>query len=112
MKKLEEFILFQPDQSPSGILDNYEIKMISVAGDKLCLSRIGEQLFVFEPFCPHFDYPLQNGKINGHKQIICAWHGYQFDLETGKESRKRCRPLNTYPTYKNQEGAIVLRYSK
>ena len=35
--------------------------------------------------CPHEDGPLADGWIEGDA-VVCPWHGYDFDLATG-----RCR---------------------
>jgi len=33
--------------------------------------------------CPHLLGPLCEGKIRG-EEIICPWHGYRYDLVTGR----------------------------
>ena len=33
--------------------------------------------------CPHEDGPLAEGWIEG-RAVVCPWHGFDFDLETGR----------------------------
>jgi nitrite reductase (NADH) small subunit len=35
------------------------------------------------PICPHEDGPLSEGWIEGDA-AICPWHGFDFDLATGR----------------------------
>jgi nitrite reductase/ring-hydroxylating ferredoxin subunit len=35
------------------------------------------------PICPHEDGPLSEGWIEGGA-VVCPWHGFDFDLATGR----------------------------
>jgi nitrite reductase (NADH) small subunit len=52
-------------------------------GTQIALTR-GEdgRIAAFENRCPHVDGPLGLGKIKG-KAVICPWHFFRFDIETG-----------------------------
>ena len=48
------------------------------------LIRLPEgDVVAFNALCPHFNGPLWAGRIRG-AEVICPWHGFQFDLRTGK----------------------------
>jgi nitrite reductase/ring-hydroxylating ferredoxin subunit len=54
--------------------------------------------------CPHEDGPLAEGWIEGDA-VVCPWHGFDFDLGTG-----RCRidanlALGVYPV-RVRDGAV------
>jgi nitrite reductase (NADH) small subunit len=64
--------------------------------------RVGDRLFAYENTCPHAGGPVCQGKIfnrveelltsekkslglrfSTRRNIVCPWHGYEFDIETG-----------------------------
>ncbi len=60
-----------------------EIKDVKVHKKPMSVARIGERFFAVNSICPHMGGPLSCGKVeNGH--IQCPWHGWTFDLATGK----------------------------
>ena len=40
-------------------------------------------IVAFDGQCPHFAGPLWAGRVSG-KDVICPWHGFRFDVTTGK----------------------------
>ncbi|KAK3094627.1 hypothetical protein FSP39_004196 [Pinctada imbricata] len=47
----------------------------------------GEKFYAMGAWCSHMGGPLFKGDIEDYKgrcHVICPWHGYMFDLETGK----------------------------
>jgi len=48
----------------------------------------GGRFFATSPRCPHEEGPLAEGWLEGDV-VICPWHGYDFELTTG-----RCRVDN------------------
>jgi nitrite reductase/ring-hydroxylating ferredoxin subunit len=53
------------------------------AGVSLVLVRRGEVVTAMENRCPHAGAPLSEGFVAG-PTITCAWHGFTFDLDTGR----------------------------
>ena len=45
----------------------------------------GGRFYATSPTCPHEDGPLAEGWLEGDA-VVCPWHGFDFDLGTG-----RCR---------------------
>jgi nitrite reductase/ring-hydroxylating ferredoxin subunit len=45
----------------------------------------GGRFFATSPHCPHEEGPLAEGWLEGDV-AVCPWHGYDFELTTG-----RCR---------------------
>ena len=54
-----------------------------VGGRIVALFHVGEKLFALDGICPHAGGPLAQGKLNGCV-VTCPWHGWQFDVETGR----------------------------
>ena len=64
--------------------------------------RVGDRIIAYENTCPHAGGPVCQGKIfsrveelltpekkslglrfSTRRNIVCPWHGYEFDIETG-----------------------------
>jgi nitrite reductase (NADH) small subunit len=43
----------------------------------------GGRFFAVSPVCPHEDGPLAEGWLEGDA-VVCPWHGFDFDLRTGR----------------------------
>lgn len=43
----------------------------------------GGRYHATSPLCPHEDGPLAEGWIEGDA-VVCPWHGFDFDLLTGR----------------------------
>jgi 3-phenylpropionate/trans-cinnamate dioxygenase ferredoxin subunit len=54
-----------------------------VDGSSIALFNIAGSYFAIADECSHDDYPMAEGKIEGH-QIECPRHGAHFDLNSGK----------------------------
>jgi nitrite reductase/ring-hydroxylating ferredoxin subunit len=55
---------------------------VRVGSDRLCLVRVGGELFALEDVCPHQGYPLSSGSVMDG-QLECPWHGALFDCRSG-----------------------------
>lgn len=54
-------------------------------------------LRVTDAVCPHNGGPLEQGRVRDGRVVVCPWHWYRFDLDTGAcETTPRHR-LRTYP---------------
>lgn len=74
--------------------------------------RVGAEYFAYRNVCPHAGAPVCQGKICGttlpsevyqyeyseeKKVLRCPWHGWEFDLKTGKhlvDERMKLRAYN------------------
>jgi 3-phenylpropionate/trans-cinnamate dioxygenase ferredoxin subunit len=57
---------------------------VEIAGRKLLLIRYKDRLWACDAICPHQDKPLKGSAIGGKGILICPWHRYFFDLQSGK----------------------------
>jgi nitrite reductase (NADH) small subunit len=60
-----------------------EIKEVQVAGQAIALANVGGTFYAISNTCLHRGGPLGQGQLEG-KVVTCPWHGWQFDLTTGK----------------------------
>jgi nitrite reductase (NADH) small subunit len=71
-------------------------------GTEVGIFRIGDRVVAYENVCPHAGGPVCQGRIfnrveelltpdmkslglrySTRRNIVCPWHGYEFDIETG-----------------------------
>jgi nitrite reductase/ring-hydroxylating ferredoxin subunit len=85
--------------------------------------RIGGQFYALLNVCPHMGAPLCAGKLHGthrpsevheydptfHGRILrCPWHGWEFDVMTGKGLYDRYGRAATFPVRVDSRGNVVL----
>ncbi|MFM7857673.1 MAG: Rieske (2Fe-2S) protein [Flammeovirgaceae bacterium] len=79
----------------------------TVGGKSICLVVWKGNLKAIENKCPHNGELLSKGKINYWGEVVCPWHGYRFNLTTGREGAERCRDAEIFPVKENDEGVFV-----
>ena len=75
---------------------------------KICISHTQKGISAMEDACPHKLIPLSKGLINELDEIVCVWHQYCFDTQTGDEmTGKNIRPARIYPLEEREDGLYV-----
>lgn len=104
-------------------------KVYAAGGREVGVFRVGEKVFAWENHCPHAGGPICQGKIFGRldepltedkrslglayrpeKHIVCPWHGYEFDIETGVHPGDPNVKLRAIPV-SVRDGAVVLSFN-
>ncbi|MEE9249638.1 MAG: thiamine pyrophosphate-binding protein, partial [Alphaproteobacteria bacterium] len=60
-----------------------EVRALAVGEKQVALVRQGSTLFALDGRCPHQGGPLGEGNLCDGA-LRCPWHGYDFDLKSGK----------------------------
>jgi len=63
---------------PSGT-----IKEVQVGGKPVALANVAGTFYAINGTCLHRGGPLGQGVLEG-TVVTCPWHGWQFDVTTGK----------------------------
>lgn len=71
-------------------------KTVQCAGPTFALFRTGGKVFALDSSCPHRGAPLGDGTLDG-KEVICPWHAWTFDVETGECKTVPDVKQKTYP---------------
>ncbi|NNE69549.1 MAG: Rieske 2Fe-2S domain-containing protein [Rhodothermales bacterium] len=67
---------------PADAIAEGRARMIEAHGDRIAVFRHNDRLSAVSNTCRHQGGPLGEGRvINGC--IVCPWHGYEYDVETG-----------------------------
>jgi nitrite reductase (NADH) small subunit len=80
-----------------------DYKVFAVDEFEVGVFRIGDKLVAYRNWCPHAGGPVCQGKIfhqieealtpdmrsaglrhSKRRNVVCPWHGYEFDIETGR----------------------------
>ncbi len=86
-----------------GSVDDFKAgrpRRVDAGGRALTVVRRGRRFFALRDICPHQGAPLSAGKVDGTalpcrpgeeisygrvgEILTCPWHGWQFDLSTGR----------------------------
>jgi 3-phenylpropionate/trans-cinnamate dioxygenase ferredoxin component len=59
------------------------IKQVQIGGEAVALANVGGTFYAVSNTCLHRGGPLGEGQLEG-KTVTCPWHGWQFDVTTGK----------------------------
>jgi 3-phenylpropionate/trans-cinnamate dioxygenase ferredoxin subunit len=93
------------------------------SGLSIGVFNVGGELFAVKNVCPHMGAPLCQGSVHGtHRPsdvfeyrpdltgriLRCPWHGWEFDVVTGKGLYDANSQVATYPVEVNAEGDIVV----
>jgi nitrite reductase/ring-hydroxylating ferredoxin subunit len=64
--------------------------------EQVVIFQLNNSFYAVENRCPHAGAYIHDGEIEDHI-ITCIWHGWQFDLKTGKCLNDPWVRLQTYP---------------
>jgi toluene monooxygenase system ferredoxin subunit len=73
---------------------------------KILLIFDGQTYSAFNGMCPHANWPLNNGLIEGHI-LGCVAHGYEFNYVDGKCVNNPGRNLKMYKIEIDNENIII-----
>jgi nitrite reductase (NADH) small subunit len=108
---------------PAAALPPGQRRIVQVAGRSIGLFNVGGRLFALHNGCPHRGGPLCEGRLGGTTMpargyafpwglegriLRCAWHGWEFDVATGRALADPRVHARTYPVAV-EDGDIVVR---
>lgn len=63
---------------PSGSIREFQVE-----GKSIALANVSGKFHAINNVCLHRGGPLGQGVLEGHT-VTCPWHGWQYDVLTGK----------------------------
>jgi nitrite reductase (NADH) small subunit len=73
-----------------------EAREFEMTGRVICIANTGEGYAALDNVCVHRGGPLAQGVVDGNK-IICPWHGWTFDANTGACTHNPEARVAVYP---------------
>ena len=72
-----------------------EVRRVKAGEEEIALARIGDEFYAVQGACLHLEGPLGDGGLEDHV-LTCPWHGWQYDVRTGKNEFDLAIQLRTY----------------
>jgi len=63
---------------PAGTIREFQVE-----GKAIALANVGGKFYAINNICLHRGGPLGQGVVEG-SIVTCPWHGWQYDVTTGK----------------------------
>ena len=73
------------------------IREVQVGGQAVALADVGGALYAVDNTCLHRGGPIGEGQLEG-KVVTCPWHGWQFDVTSGKAVQNPNAGLGCFAT--------------
>jgi nitrite reductase/ring-hydroxylating ferredoxin subunit len=72
-----------------------EVRRVQAGEEEIALARIDDEFYAVQGACLHLQGPLGDGRLGDHV-LTCPWHGWQYDVRTGKNEFDLAIQLRTY----------------
>ena len=72
------------------------IQEFQVGGKAVAVANVGGKFYAINNTCLHRGGPLGQGSLDG-SVVMCPWHGWQFDVTTGRVSGNATVGVDCYP---------------
>jgi 3-phenylpropionate/trans-cinnamate dioxygenase ferredoxin subunit len=85
-------------------------RRFDVGRSRICVVRIGDDVYAIGDRCSHEDYSLSEGEVwEDEKEIECWKHGSTFSLDTGEpQSLPATKPVPVYEVTV-EDGDVVVK---
>jgi nitrite reductase (NADH) small subunit len=87
-----------PEFRTVGRVDDFEpgtIRTVRAGDAQVALARVGDDFFALHNECAHLKGPIGEGVLSDCV-ITCPWHGWQYDVRTGKNEFDLAIELTRY----------------
>jgi nitrite reductase (NADH) small subunit len=74
-----------------------EIREVRLGEKAVAVAHVEDRFYAISGVCLHRGGPLGEGYLEG-QVVSCPWHGWQFDVTTGKALLNPAEGVQTYPT--------------
>ena len=94
---------------PLDELEPGSARRFDIGRSRICVVRIGDDVYAIGDRCSHEDYSLAEGELwEDEREIECWKHGSTFSLETGEpQSLPATKPVPVYEV-KVENGDVVV----
>jgi nitrite reductase (NADH) small subunit len=83
-----------------------KIREVTVAGKALAVANVAGEFHAIDNTCLHRGGPLGDGPMEG-KIVTCPWHGWQYDVTTGKTCQNPSVAVKMYSVEVRGEDVFV-----
>jgi nitrite reductase (NADH) small subunit len=83
-----------------------EAKEFALGDRVVCVANVNGAISAMDNVCLHHGGPLGQGIIEGGK-VVCPWHGWQYDPQTGQAAHNSSARVAVYPI-KIENGDVMV----
>jgi nitrite reductase (NADH) small subunit len=86
------------DFVPVGRVEDFlpgTARTVRAGDEQVAVMRVGDEFYATQGACLHLKGPLGEGRLEDHV-VTCPWHGWQYDVRTGKNEFDLAIELETY----------------
>ncbi len=83
-----------------------QIREVQVEGKAVAVANLEGKIYAMNGACPHLGGPLGEGSLAG-RIVTCPWHGWQFDVTSGKDVHNPTGGVACYPAEVRGEDVFV-----
>lgn len=83
-----------------------ETVLIEIDGTEIALFLCDGEVMATQGQCPHAEGPLHEGDVE-NCVLTCPWHGWTFNLKTGRCGEDESITLRRYPTRVDGDDVMV-----
>jgi len=69
--------------------------IVQVDEQAIAIANVDGEFYAMQNACMHLKGPLGDGRLEG-SVLSCPWHGWQYDVRTGKNEFDHAIRLETY----------------
>jgi 3-phenylpropionate/trans-cinnamate dioxygenase ferredoxin subunit len=99
--------IFVDKKSALEKLTENKPQLVIIGDKRICLVLRDHEFYAVSDRCTHNGESLSKGKVNFAGEIVCPWHGYQFNLRSGREWQERSQDLVTFPIREEADGLYI-----
>lgn len=92
--------------SKSDLPEPGQAKEFPCADKTVCVANLNGTISALDNVCLHRGGPLGQGYIEDGK-VVCPWHGWQFDAQTGQVGHNPSARTKVYPIKVEGEDVLI-----
>ena len=89
-----------------GDVPEGEGRLFEIRGKQIALFKHEGRFYAIDNVCKHQGGPLAEGELDG-TTVICPWHGWTYDITTGRSPDDPDCAVDTYPVKVEGEDVFV-----
>ena len=91
---------------PAKALSPGSVQEVENGDATYAVCNVDGKLFAVDGLCPHAGGPLGQGNLNG-SMLVCPWHGWEFNCQTGVNDFDEDLQLKTYPVVVQGDDVLI-----
>ncbi|HEV8481283.1 MAG TPA: nitrite reductase small subunit NirD [Candidatus Eisenbacteria bacterium] len=92
---------------PVDVIPENGGRQFRIDGREVAVFKVDGKLYALDGKCPHRGGPLGFGDVIEGQRVMCPWHAWSFDLQTGACDVAPLESVRTFPV-RVEDGQVVI----